>query len=147
MHTRLLISLFRPRGLLNYIMALLAVGILILLDTFATMYIATYMGAYLALALSALLMWVSLFLIWASLAQHIKQIRLAASQGLFPQLEFLHLAGLLIATFLVVLPGFVTDLFAWILYLPPFRLGLGAILFKRYEHEFTSVYEELQVNR
>lgn len=147
MHIRLLFSLFKPRGLLNYIMVLLAIGIFILFDTFSTMYIATYLGAYLALALSAVFMWVSLLLIWASLARHIREIKVAASQGLFPSLEFMHLAGLLVATFLVMLPGFMTDLFAWVLYLPPFRLGLGAIIFKRYRSEFTAVYEELQVNR
>jgi UPF0716 family protein affecting phage T7 exclusion len=146
MNRRLLYSLFLPHGLLNYIMGLLLVGLLIMLDTLGTMFVASYLGAYLALALSAISMWVSLLLMWGSLYRHSRRIRHGARQGLFLQLEFIQVCALLVGTFLVVLPGFLTDLFAWLIYIPPFRIALGTIIFRRYRQEFNTVYEELQAN-
>lgn len=146
MNRRLLFSLFQPRGLINYIMALLTVGLFIMLDTLGTMYMATFTGAYLALAIGGISLWISLLLMMASLARHVRRIKVGARQGLFLSFEFVHLCGLLVCTVLVILPGVITDLLAWILYLPPFRLALGGLLFRRYRSEFGMVYEDLQAS-
>jgi len=143
---RLLFSLFKPRGMLNIVMALLGVGILVLFDTLATMIVASWIGAYLALAVSAISVWVSLFLMWSSLVRYRKRVMQKVRQAHFPEMEFMHLSALMVSVILVAIPGFVTDILAWVIFFTPIRLLAGAIIVRLNREDFVTVYQHLQAS-
>ena len=143
---RLLYDLFRPRGILDYLVVLLGLGLLLLANTLATMLIATLIGAYLSLALSAIIVWISLFLVFGSLLRHIRKVKEAAKEGNFPTIDFMHLSGLVVATVCMVVPGYFTTVVGWVTFMPPIRLAIGALILRKYEPDFTILYEHLQAH-
>jgi UPF0716 family protein affecting phage T7 exclusion len=143
---RLLIMFFRKESLVQIFMWLMGFGILILLDSLTTIWLASRIGAYLAVAAVGIMTWLNLAVVFASLSRHIRIARSEAARAAGADLQFKHICGLVISALLVISPGLLTDLVAWIVYLPPLRLLAGDLLVRRNRHEFDQLHQHLSVD-
>lgn len=141
--TRLMNQFLHKESLLSIFMWLMGFGILILLDSLATIWLASKLGAYLALALVGIMTWVSLGVVFLSLSRHIQRIRTLAARGAFSPVEYMHVCGLVLSAILIITPGLLSDLMAWVLFFQPFRLGCGAVVYHRFSGEFEELNQHL----
>ena len=70
-------------------------------------------------------------------ARVLHELRVALEAGEVPLSAVLDGAGLLLAGALLFLPGFATDVLGFLLFMPPFRLLLMALLARRLSRRFT----------
>ena len=136
---------FIDRSLFKLILVLLSYSLVPLAEIFLFIYLGTLVGSYLILALAAVVGLVGALIaarqIQRALAKLKKKIRL----GQYPGREFVDLAGILVGGILLITPGFITDLFGFLLFLPVFREALGRALVKRLHRSFKEVYEYLKL--
>jgi len=138
-----MIRFLHRESLLQIFMWLMGLGILILLDSLATIWLASIIGAYVAVALVGIMTWVSLTLVFLSMARHIRIARSLAARAAFPKMEYIHLSSLVISALLIILPGLITDIMAWVLYIPPVRLAIGSLVYRRFSPEFEELNQHL----
>lgn len=143
---RMIIQFVKKESLARIFLWMMGLGIFILLDTLSTIALAARIGAYLAVAMVGILTWAGLGIFFASMARHIRILRNTASKGSLPRAEFVHISALALGALLVIIPGFVTDLLGWLCYLPPVRMALGGLIYRRFEHEFEQVYQHLAID-
>jgi UPF0716 family protein affecting phage T7 exclusion len=143
---RLLILFFRQDSLLRIFMWLMGFGILVLLDSLATVWLASRIGAYLAIALVGAMTWISLAVQFASLSRHIRLARKLAARGGGIEHEFRHICGLVVSALLIITPGLLTDILAWAIYVPPLRLVIGNTIVRRNRPEFEQLHQHLSVD-
>ena len=127
-------------------MWLMGFGILILLDNLATIWLAAQIGAFFAVAMVGIMTWLSLAVLFASLSRHIRSARTHAARAADTNLEFKHISGLIISALLIISPGLLTDILAWIIYIPPVRLLVGRLVFHRNKVEFEQLHQHLSVD-
>jgi UPF0716 protein FxsA len=147
MSQRLLSVLFYPRRTVGIIIFSLMAGMIIVVDTFLTILIASQWGVYVTLALVLISSLLGVLFAWGSLRRHFKAVVSLAKTGEFPKMEYAQICGLYCALLLLLLPGFLTDALGWLLYFPLLRIGLGSLIVRRYKREFVGLYEDLQVRR
>ena len=143
---RLLILFFRRDTLLSIFMWLMGFGIFVLLDSLVTVWLASLIGAYIAVAAVGIMTWASLAIMFASLSRHIRLARTNAARAATSEREFRHICGLLIAAILIISPGFLTDILAWVIYLPPVRLLVGGFIVRANHQEFEQLHQHLSVD-
>lgn len=90
--------------------------------------VGSHIGALSAIALVVLTALIGLSLIRKQGASTLFRAKDKFNQGNLPAKEILETIMLALAGFLLLLPGFVTDIFGFILIVPLFRKGLAAYL-------------------
>jgi UPF0716 family protein affecting phage T7 exclusion len=124
-------------------MWLMGFGIFILLDSLVTIWIASVIGAYFAVAAVGSLTWLSLAILFTSLSRHIRLARTQATKAVDASKEFKHISSLIISALFVISPGILTDIVAWILYIPPIRLFIGSLILNRNQTDFDQLQQHL----
>lgn len=140
---RLMSLFFHRDSLLRIFMWLMGFGILILLDNLATIWIASVIGAYTAVALVGVVTWVCLAIVFSAIARHIRIARVNAAKGTYSKMEYVHLSGLMLSAILIISPGFMTDILAWLIFVTPVRLSIGALVYYRFKSEFEQIHQHL----
>jgi UPF0716 family protein affecting phage T7 exclusion len=143
---RLLILFFRRDSLIRIFMWLMGFGILVLLDSLATVWLASQLGAYLAIAAVGTLTWISLAIQFGSISRHIRLARKNASRAADIDREFQHICGLLVSALLIITPGILSDLVAWVVYITPVRLVVGNLIVRNNRPEFEQLHQHLSVD-
>ena len=138
---RLLPLLFQKQSLLRIFIWATGLSIFILVDTLGTIYLASRTGAYLAVAIVGISTWVNLAIVLGSLGRHTGKIRKNSKEGVFKQIEYIHVNGLLISSLLMLLPGLVTDLLGWIIFFLPVRLAVGSALYYPNQEAYQEVHQ------
>lgn len=82
-------------------------------------------GVFATLALIILSAILGLIIIRRQGLEHVRRLQTSIKAGEPPLLDLLHTVMLVIAGFLLLLPGFLTDAVGLMLLLPPLRSGLG----------------------
>ena len=110
-----------------------ALLILFILELVVLIQVGSAIGALTTISLMFVAMVIGAFLVKLRFAQIAKQIR--EEQRFDPSLIWIPLAG-----FLFIFPGFISDIIALILLLPPVHKQIGNVYVKKHPHNFT--YEE-----
>ncbi len=75
----------------------------------------------------------------------IGRLRFKIRNGVYPEREFQYLAGIMAASFLLLIPGFITDTLGLILFLPMFRNPLGRGITRGMDRRLKQAYEYLKI--
>lgn len=75
----------------------------------------------------------------------IARIRKKILNGVYPEREFQFLAGILAASFLLLIPGFITDLLGLLFFFPLFRNPLGRGIARSMDRRLKQAYEYLKI--
>jgi UPF0716 protein FxsA len=142
---RLFLKFIDRDSFFKLILVLLAYSLVPLAEIFLFLYLGTLVGSYLVLVLAAVVGLVGGLIaarqIQRALAKLKKKIRL----GQYPGREFVDLTGILVGGILFITPGFITDLFGLLLFLPVFREAVGRALVKRLHRSFKEIHEYLKL--
>lgn len=143
--TRFLIRFFDK----IFILKLFFIGLLISLvpigEILLIIYVAEKLGAFLILALAALIGLIGTVSVYGQIKTLLASIKSKVSDGVYPTVEFAGLAGGLFTAVLFLMPGFVTDLAAVILLLPSVKKGLGRTLIRNMDGRLKELYQYLKM--
>lgn len=102
-------------------------------------------GNYFILACAAATGLLGLFIATSQAWRTIRKLRFKIQTGVYPEKEFQHLAGILLASFLLLIPGFITDALGLLFYLPFIRNLVGRGITKPMDHRLKQAYEYLKM--
>ncbi len=143
-----LIFRFLDRDFLyKLIFALLLYSLVPLGEIFLFLYLADLIGNYLILAAAALTGLVGVLIALRQVPRVLASLKAKIRHGEYPGQEFVDLAGILVGCILLLTPGFVTDLFGFLLFLPPLRAAAGKAVARRMERKLREVYEYLRLQQ
>ena len=66
-------------------------------------------------------------------------------QGVYPGKEFVTISGVLAGGILLLTPGFITDFFGFMLFVPLFRNLIGRMITRRMQKQLKEIYEYLKL--
>lgn len=140
-----LLHFFRQVFLVRFFLTVLLVSILFLADGFVLVHLAERLGKYLALSLSAATGLLALLFLANSTHAIVRSLRAKVREGCYPQAEYRALAGVLVSSVFLLVPGFVTDALGLVLYVPPIRHLVGLFIAKKLTNELLQSYEYLKL--
>ncbi|MFP4153585.1 MAG: FxsA family protein [Alkalispirochaeta sp.] len=120
-------------------------AILMLADGLFLVRLARRSGVYLALALEGGVTIVAAVILGSTIHTLIKKIRNDARSGSVVPRRYGELAAVVSAAVLLVLPGFVTDVAGFVLFLPPGRYIYSALFIRFNGDAIQGIYEYLKL--
>lgn len=141
-----MLRFFERSSLIRLFLQVMLVSLLFLVDGFLLIRAADRFGDYLALSLSAATGLISLLFLVNSATTILDELRWKVREGIYPTPEYSALAGVLLASALLLTPGFFTDAIGAVIYLPPFRNLIGWAITSRLKEQLTRVYEYLKLS-
>ena len=142
---RSLLHFFKQVFLVRFFLVILLVSILFLADGFVLVHLAERLGKYLALSLSAATGLLALLFLVNSTHAIVRSLRSKVREGSYPQPEYRALAGVLVSSVFLLVPGFVTDAIGLFIYIPPFRHLVGVFIARKLADELVQSYEYLKL--
>ena len=132
--------------LFKLILALLLFSLVPLGEIFLFVYIGSLIGNYLVLILAAVVGVAGAMAGLGQVRRAASELRALLARGSYAGPQLIDMAGLMAASLLLVTPGFITDILALLLLVPPLRVrvgkGLAALVRKRYP----DVYDRLKLS-
>jgi UPF0716 protein FxsA len=142
---KLFLKLVEKEFVAGLLLLLLLYSLLPLSEILLLLYIGGVLGNYLTLACAAS---TGLFGAMVALTQFktvLRVLREKVREGDYPGREFIAMAGILAGGLLLLTPGFITDLFGFLLFVPLFRNLIGRLITKRIEKQLKELYEYLKL--
>lgn len=143
MHAEWLVFFTSRRQLAAFFSNLLFLAVIVLADGWVLIQVARPLGIYAALALHGSVAIFAIIILGNSINHRIKDIRSDARSGFFRPHRYARLAAVVIATVLLILPGFVSDGIGLLIYYPPGRIIFSWLFLRRYRESLFEVYEYL----
>ena len=142
---RILLRFLEKDFIVKLLLLVLLYSLLPLAEIVLLLYMGGVFGKYLTLACAA-----STGLLGVLMAMHqfrsvLKDLKAKVKQGVFPEREFISIVGILAGGIFLLTPGFITDLFGFFLFVPPFRNMIGRFVTKRMDKQLKEVYEYLKL--
>jgi UPF0716 protein FxsA len=103
-------------------------------------------GRYLTLAIAASTGLLGALIAARQLRGLLDRARARIRAGVYPGPEFVDIAGVLVASLLLVTPGFVTDAIGLAMFVPAARKAVGGLITRRLQRRLTEVYEYLRLS-
>ena len=116
-----------------------------LAEIFLLIYLGNVIGYYFTLALAAFAGLIGMLLAMRQLQRNLRELRKKIRRGAFPTQEFINLAGILAASILLLTPGFITDTFGFLLFVPALRNRLGNWILRKTRTNLKELYEYLKL--
>ena len=116
-----------------------------ILEIFLILYLGGKLGNYLTLALAASTGLVGVLVALTRLRETVTRLRAKIRAGEYPGHEFVEVAGLLCGGVMLLTPGFFTDFFGFLLFVPVVRNRVGRLITNRADAELKEIYEYLKL--
>jgi UPF0716 protein FxsA len=120
-------------------------SLLPLAEIFLLIYLGGRIGNYLTLALAALTGLLGMVVALREFQKNLASLKSKIRQGAYPGREFVNLTGILFGGLLLLTPGFITDAFGFLLFLPVIRNAVGGALVSRMQTRLKDLYEYLKL--
>ena len=136
---------FEKDFLLKILFLLLLYSLIPLGEIFFLLYLGGKLGNYLTLALAATTGFIGVFMAVREVQHNLILLKQKIKDGDYPGKEFINLAGILTGGILLLTPGFFTDFFGFLFFLPVFRNFVGRVITRRLKSKLSEVYEYLKL--
>ncbi len=133
-------SFVKKNLLLVLLFALIPFGELLFI-----LYVGEQLGRYLVFAMAVSTGLIGYFMSLNLIRKMIKGIRSKIKKDIYPGGELLGLAGAVFASLMVITPGFITDIFGLLIFVPGIRRAVGSIIVFRFEIQLKELYEYLKL--
>jgi UPF0716 protein FxsA len=143
---RTVLGLLRPDSLRDLLFLLLLWALVPLGEIMLLLYLGSLVGTYLVLAVTAATTLIGILVIVSQLRGEIAELMRRVSSGEPPGAELSSIAGALAAAFLLLSPGLVTDLAAFVLMSPRTRGRVGGALLRRMGIDAKAIHEYLKLS-
>jgi UPF0716 protein FxsA len=127
------------------LLLMLLYSVLPLSEVVLLLYLGGVMGKYLTLACAASTGLIGVLMGVSQFKAVLNKLKEKIKRGIYPGREFMDIAGILVGGVLLLTPGFVTDFFGLLLFLPVFRSMIGGLITRRMEKQLKEVYEYLKL--
>lgn len=144
-HRPALELIVHPVGVSRLFAAGLAIGLLILIDSYLLLLAARRSGTYLLLAASASMSLAGALLAYRSYRLQLEKVWDRIRSGAYPRLEYARLLALLVGGGFLILPGFGSDMVGLVIMLTPLRRLVGTLLEKILRSRLKTLYEFLRL--
>ena len=145
MNTRFLLKLLDPGFILKTALVLLGISLVVLCEFFLIEFISELWGVYFTLAIAAATGLAGLFFGYREIFARINIIKGGISEGVYPEKEFIQLAGAIVAGLLLLMPGFITDVLGAVGFFPVIRMLYGKIVLIKMNGRLSELYEYMRL--
>ncbi len=120
-------------------------SLLPLAEIFLLIYLGDRIGNYFTLALAAFTGLIGMLFALRGFQRNLQLLKVKIKKGVFPTEEFITLTGIFAAGILLLTPGFITDLFGFMLFVPVIRSALGRLIIRLTRADFKELYEYMKL--
>ena len=131
--------------LTKLLLLILLYSLLPLSEVVLLLHLGGVMGRYMTLACAASTGLFGVLIAINQLRTVLISLKGKIREGVYPGKEFVTIAGVLAGGLLLLTPGFITDMFGFLLFFPLFRNLIGRIITGRMEKQLKEVYEYLKL--
>ena len=142
---KVLLKFLEKDFIAKLLLLILLYSLLPLSEVILLLYMGGVFGKYLTLACAASTGLFGVLMASYQFRTVLNALKAKVKQGEFPEKEFVSIVGILVGGVLLLTPGFITDMFGFILFVPPFRNMIGRFITKRMEKQLKEVYEYLKL--
>jgi UPF0716 protein FxsA len=142
---RVLLRFFEKDFIAKLLFLMLLYSLLPLSEIVLLLFIGDHLGNYFTLTCAASTGLFGVFVALSQLRGATVSLREKVRDGVYPGAEFVSIAGVLVGGLLLLTPGFITDVFGFLLFLPGLRNAVGRMITRRIEKQLKEVYEYLQL--
>jgi UPF0716 protein FxsA len=142
---RLILRFFDQGFILKLLFLAMLYSLVPLFEIFLLFYLGGLVGNYLTLSMAASTGLLGVIFGVRGVQKNLVVLKEKVRSGQYPGEEFLHLVGILIGGIFLLTPGFFTDFLGFLLFIPPFRRGLGRWIVRRTRIDLKELYEYLKL--
>jgi UPF0716 protein FxsA len=142
---RLFLKFVEKEFIAGLLLLILLYSLLPLSEILLLLYIGGILGDFLTLACAASTGLLGVLVAFTQFKTVLGTLKEKVRAGTYPGREFIGIAGILAGGILLLTPGFITDLFGFILFIPVSRNLIGKLITKRIERQLKEVYEYLKL--
>jgi UPF0716 protein FxsA len=124
---------------------LLGLSVLLLADGYVLVMAASRYGLFMALGILASVGFAGMIVTLLAVDATLEHLRDRIRRGEYPSQEYAALASLVVAGLLLIIPGLFTDAIGVVLYTPPFRRVVGALIVRPLRGRLKEAYEHLKL--
>ena len=114
-----------------------------LAEIFLLIYLGGIIGNYITLALTASTGLAGMLVALNSFQKNLSRFKDKIREGVYPGKEFVTLTGVFTGGILLLTPGFITDFFGFLMFIPAIRNALGRVLIRKTQTGLKELYEYL----
>ena len=140
-----MIRLLDRRFVLKVLLLILFYSLLPIAEIFLLLYLRDYLGRYLILAIVASTGLVGLLIVYQQIRIRLREVKGSIDSGIYPRSQFVQLTGAFLSSALLLTPGFITDVFGVVLFMPVFRSFVGTFVVQKMEPRLKELYEYLKL--
>ena len=142
---KILLRFFDIGFVKKHLLTLLLLALIPFGEILLLFFLEEFVGRYFILASTATTGFLGFFLTYGVVQRHIHKIKNRIFEGIYPVKGFIRLAGSLMGSLFLIIPGFATDVVGLFFFLPLFRDALGALVVRGLEIETKDLYEYLKL--
>ena len=141
----LLLKFLEKDFIAKLLLLFLLYSLLPLSEVIVLLYLGGIVGKYMTLACAASTGLFGVLIAVSQFQSVLTTLKEKIKDGVYPGEEFVNIAGIMAGGLLLLTPGFITDMFGFLLFLPVFRKMIGRFITKRMEKQLKEVYEYLKL--
>jgi UPF0716 protein FxsA len=142
---RVLLRFFDRTFITKVLILALLYSLLPLAEIFLLIYLGARIGNYFTLALAATTGLIGMLVALRGFRKNLDILKRKIRDGEYPGEEFVTLTGIFLAAILLLTPGFITDMFGLLLFVPTIRRGLGRLVIRLTRTDLKELYEYLNL--
>ncbi len=143
---RFLLKFFDFTFLVKFFFLALLFSLIPLCEIYLLLYVGRMWGGYFTIAVSASSGLIGVFLALKEVHILLGRIKTKIQAGNFPAEDFSSLAGVLVGSVLLIIPGFITDALGLLFLLPGFRKLVGRVVVAHLGNRLQEAYEYLKLS-
>ena len=142
---RALIRFFDTGYILKLLILVMFISLLPIAEVYIYIFLTGYISNYLMIAALTGSSLIGLIISYLAIKFRLKIIKQDINEGYYPEKEFYKLAGIFLASILIITPGFIGDLAGLFILLPGISRKTGHIITRPIEGKIKDLYEYLKL--
>ena len=142
---RALIRFFDTGFILKFLILVMFISLLPIAEVYIYIFLADRISTYLMIAALTSSSLIGLILSYLFIKSRLKIIKRDINEGYYPEKDFYRLAGIFLASILIITPGFIGDLAGLFIFLPGISRKIGFILTRPIEDKMKELYEYMKL--
>lgn len=141
-----LLRFFDRDFVVKTLLTLLLISLLLLADGFVLVVLSRLYGVFFMLAIEATVSLIGCAVVIDAINRQLARLRNKIREGVYPNVEYCHVAAALLAGLLIVVPGFVSDVVGFLVLVPGLRYLVGLGLTLPLRGQLRQAYEYLKMH-
>lgn len=142
---RALIRFFDTGFILKFLILVMFISLLPIAEIYIYILLSGIISTYLMIAATTGSSLLGLILSYGFISSRLRVIKKNINEGNYPERDFFQLAGIFLASILIITPGFIGDLTGIFILLPGISRKTGYIIIRPIEDKMKELYEYMKL--